>query len=233
MRQLKGGIPESERAAEIQRVSEDFSDENEILEITDFYFRYRPIKTFEVGKVGETDDGKFFFEFHEVLVPKDERKIFELGYTEDGQEYKTDGSYTDYLKSKIAIDLYSEMYFKALETLRNRANVAGSLHDKLVLWFYKLLTIDVIYEHAFDIEFGGTSQLSYLTVDPKDILPLTKEAIQSRVLIGNPITDLEKTTDSEQYELLKELRAIDETKEKKLLGFARLEAARIRMEEIP
>ena len=206
MRYLKTGIPESEKSIEIKRVAEEFSKNNDITEVTNHYFRYCPKK-----KKGP---------------------IREMGYTEGGQQYETNGSYADYLNSTIDPSYYSEEHFKASENLEIRAKVSGALHDGLVLWFYNWLTIDVIYEHAFNIEFGGTSGLSYLTVNPELILPMTREALDSRALMGDPRIELEKNLHHEQYKLLEEIRAIDKSNVKKLLNLARKESVKIRLNEV-
>lgn len=205
-RYLKTGIPESERSIEITRVAEEFGKDNDIVEVANYYFRYRPRKRKE--------------------------PIREMGYTEGGQQYETNGSYADYLNSTIDPSYYSEEHFKASENLEIRAKASGALHDSLVLWFYNWLTIDVIYEHSFDIEFGGTSGLSYLTVNPEHILPMTKAALDSRALMGDPEIELEKNIHHEQYKLLEEIRAIDKSNVKKLLNLARKESVKIRLKEV-
>lgn len=93
------------------------------------------------------------------------------------------------------------------------------------------MTIDVLYEHSFDIEFGSAGGI-FLVDDPEDILPLTKEALDSRTLLGDPRIVLERTTNHEQYRLLKEIHKVDESIIKKILNNARKEAVKIRVKEL-
>lgn len=229
---MKTGIPESERSTEIKRVADEFSKDNDIIKVTNHYFRYRPRKKFEIESVGKNKEGRFQVVYREDALPKGEGPIREMGYTENGQQYKTDGSYANYRNSGINPNRYLEEHFEASENLEIKAEASGSLHDRLVLWFYNWLTVDAIYERTFDIEFDGTSGFSYLTVSTELTLPMTKDALESRALMGNPRIEIEKRIDEEQHELLEQIRTIDESNVVKLLKFARKEAVKIRLKEV-
>jgi len=228
---LKAGIPFSEMAKEILRVVQDYRKKSEIIEVTDQYFKYRPRTKMVVISVAKNDEGKLSAEFGEIALAKDEGPIKEMGYTEEGLVYETDGSYAEY-RDSIDPSEYAEEHFKSSEALEEKADVSGDIHDKLVLWFYNWLTIDILFMHSFDIEFGGSAGFNFLTKDPNLILPLTKEAITSRAVRGDPRIELEKVFDNQLHELYLEISGIDKKKGDEVIKLARNETVKIRFDEL-
>lgn len=60
-KKLRRDIVESEIPEEIKKVAEEFKKDNDIIEVTDRYFRYKPKKEFVTSSSGEDKDGKFSF----------------------------------------------------------------------------------------------------------------------------------------------------------------------------
>ncbi|MGV9103954.1 MAG: hypothetical protein ACOC3C_07565 [Candidatus Thorarchaeota archaeon] len=231
MRYLETGIPESKRAKEIERVANEFREHNEIIEVTDQYFRYQPKTEWVTTKSGLNKEGKMQYVLREVSLPEGEGPVLEMGYTKEGQQYVTNGSLADYNRSE-SLSAYLEEHFQAVEELEERAEASGDLHHRLVLWFYNWLTIDVIYEHAFMIEFDGTSGIDYITKEPEKILPMTEEALESRALRGDPRDQLRHSWDTGDRQLYEDISKVDNKVIERVLDLARTRAVKIRLEEI-